>query len=137
MEKNKTFVFIIFMIIIFYAVPAVFTLLLYCGVMPQNFYLSVEDTVFETYKNCVVIIPELGFAIYFVLIGAGAFLLGVVSKSGLNVFLACIITAVVAIPQAWDLRYADEGAGIISALTIVIPTGICALMGFFGYELHN
>lgn len=80
MEKNKTFVFFIFMIIIFYAVPAVFTLLLYCGVLTRNFYLSVEDTVFETYKNCAVIIPEPGFAIYFVLIGAGAFLLGAVSK---------------------------------------------------------
>ena len=80
-------------------------------VLTRNFYLSVEDTVFETYKNCVVIIPEPEFAIYFVLIGAGAFLLGAVSKSGLNVFLACIITAVVAIPQAWDLRYADEGRG--------------------------
>ncbi|MBQ8941804.1 MAG: hypothetical protein IJ062_08195 [Firmicutes bacterium] len=69
--------------------------------------------------------------------GQGLFFSALCQKSGLNVFLACIITAVVAIPQAWDLRYVDEGTGIISALTIVIPTGICALMGFFGYELHN
>ncbi len=136
-DKVKFCGFTIFLIILFFAVPAVFTALTYCKTIPESTYFSIQGSVFETYKNYFILLPEFGFWIYIIFLAFASYILGTVSYSGINVLLGCAEVAALMILFAGYLRYADEGIGAISAFAMLFPTGICAVAGFVGYEIHK
>ena len=111
---------------------------LYAGILPKNSsVIFAGKTIPVTYKNFFTLLPEMGFPIYLVLIAFSGYIIGSASQSGLTVFWSVIVVLVMFIPTALDLRYVDEGIGLISVLSILIPTGFCAVAGFFGYVLHK
>lgn len=136
-DKAKLGFFIIFLIILFFIVPAVFAVLTYCKIIPESTYFSIQGSIFETYKNFFILLPEFGFWIYIIVLAFASYILGVVSYSGINILFGCAAVAALMIPFACHLRYVDEGIGLISGFTLLFPTVVCAAAGFVGYEIHK